>query len=111
MSQPELDFNSSIRFECSGLTMPDLIFIGPNDLAQSILGYVPAKGDEPEFIDAKKKIVAAARKHDKWAGSLVNDGQLAKDAFSSASFDMLAITGDTKAISNWYTKEIATARS
>lgn len=26
-----------------------MVFIGPNDLALSILGYVPAKGDEPEL--------------------------------------------------------------
>ncbi|KAK2935243.1 aminotransferase [Fusarium oxysporum f. sp. vasinfectum] len=41
----------------------DMVFIGPNDLAFSLLGYVPAKGDEPEFLDAIDKIVAAARKH------------------------------------------------
>ncbi|KAF5857404.1 hypothetical protein ETB97_005788 [Aspergillus alliaceus] len=27
----------------------DMVFIGPNDLAWSILGYVPAKGSEPSL--------------------------------------------------------------
>ncbi|KAF4496120.1 2,4-dihydroxyhept-2-ene-1,7-dioic acid aldolase [Fusarium agapanthi] len=34
-----------------------MVFIGPNDLlAFSLLGYVPAKGGEPEFFDAIAKI-------------------------------------------------------
>ncbi|GLA18575.1 hypothetical protein AnigIFM62618_006225, partial [Aspergillus niger] len=44
----------------------DMIFTGPKDLALSVLGCMLAKGDEPEFVDAIEKIVAAARKHGKW---------------------------------------------
>jgi 4-hydroxy-2-oxoheptanedioate aldolase len=87
------------------LTNLDYLFIGPNDLAQSVLGYTPARGDEPEFVDAIQKIVAAARKNGKWVGRLVNDGPLAVEA--GKQFDSVAITGDTKAISNWYTAQIA----
>lgn len=87
----------------------DLVFIGPNDLAQSLLGYVPARGDEPEFVAAIDKIAAAAKKHGKWSGRLVNNGGLAKDA--KATFDTVAITGDTKAIQNWYIAELEVARS
>jgi 4-hydroxy-2-oxoheptanedioate aldolase len=50
------------------LTQIDYLFIGPNDLAQSLLGYTPARGDEPVFVDAIQKIVAAAKKHGKWVG-------------------------------------------
>ena len=89
--------------------LPDLVFIGPNDLAQSLLGYVPARGDEPEFLSAIDKIVAAANKHGKWSGRLVNNGGLAKDA--RAAFDTVAITGDTKALQNWYIAELEVARS
>ncbi|KAH8655295.1 Pyruvate/Phosphoenolpyruvate kinase-like domain-containing protein [Xylariales sp. PMI_506] len=87
----------------------DLIFIGPNDLAQSLLGYVPARGDEPVFVAAIEKIVAAARKHGKWAGRMVNNGTAAKEAKSL--YDMVAVTGDTKAIQNWYMAEFEIARS
>jgi 4-hydroxy-2-oxoheptanedioate aldolase len=52
-----------------------MLFIGPNDLALSFLGYVPARGDEPEFVGAIEKIVAAARKHGKWVARLSNDGR------------------------------------
>lgn len=87
----------------------DLVFIGPNDLALSLLGYTPAQGDEPVFVDAVDKIIAAARKHGKWAGRMVNNGSVAKDA--RKRYDMVAITGDTKAIQNWYMAEFDIARS
>jgi 4-hydroxy-2-oxoheptanedioate aldolase len=87
----------------------DLVFIGPNDLAQSLLGYVPARGDEPVFVEAIEKIVAAARRHGKWAGRMVNNGSVAKNERSK--YDTVAITGDTKAIQNWYISEFEIARS
>ena len=87
----------------------DLVFIGPNDLAQSLLGYVPARGDEPEFVAAVDKIINAARKHGKWAGRMVNNGAAAKEA--RERYDTVAITGDTKAIQNWYIAEFDIARS
>lgn len=55
-----------------------------------------------------EKIVSAARRHGKWIGRLVNDGALANKARSK--FDSVAITGDTKAIQNWYMAQIATVR-
>ncbi|KAB8073502.1 Phosphoenolpyruvate/pyruvate domain-containing protein [Aspergillus leporis] len=87
----------------------DLVFIGPNDLAQSLLGYVPARGDEPEFVAAVDKVITAARKHGKWAGRMVNNGGMAKEA--RKRYNMVAITGDTKAIQNWYMAEFEIARS
>jgi 4-hydroxy-2-oxoheptanedioate aldolase len=86
-----------------------MIFIGPNDLALSILGYVPAKGDEPEFVDAMDKIVAAARKHRKWVARLSNDGASCKEHLKV--FDTVAMGYDVRAIQNWYTAELRTARS
>ena len=86
----------------------DLVFVGLNDLAQLLLGYVPARGDEPEFVEALDRIIAAARKHGKWAGRMVNDRKLAKNA--QKYYDMVAITGDTKAIQNWYIAEFEIAR-
>ena len=87
----------------------DMVFIGPNDLAQSLLGYTPARGDEPEFVAAVDKIITAAQKHGKWAGRMVNNGGMAKEA--RKRYDMVAITGDTKAIQNWYMAEFEIARS
>ncbi|OOF93995.1 hypothetical protein ASPCADRAFT_150652 [Aspergillus carbonarius ITEM 5010] len=87
----------------------DMIFIGPNDLALSLLGYVPAKGDEPEFVDAVDKIVAAAKKQGKWVGRLSNDGALCKEHLKV--FDTVALGYDIRAMQNWYTRELQVARS
>ncbi len=87
----------------------DMVFIGPNDLAQSLLGYVPARGDEPEFTAAMDKIVEAGRRNNKWVGRMVNNGTAAKEA--RPKYDTVAITGDTKAIQNWYIAELEIAKS
>lgn len=86
-----------------------MLFIGPNDLALSVLGYVPARGDEPEFVDAIDKIVAAARKHGKWVARLSNSGALCKQHLEV--FDTVALSYDVRAIQNWYTAELKDARS
>lgn len=86
-----------------------MIFIGPNDLALSVLGYVPAKGDEPCFINAIEKIVAAARKHGKWVARLSNDGASCKEHLKT--YDTVAMSYDIRAIQNWYTSELQIARS
>jgi 4-hydroxy-2-oxoheptanedioate aldolase len=87
------------------LTEQDMLFIGPNDLALSILGYVPA---EPEFVDAIEKIVAAARKHNKWVGRLSNDGASCKRHLEV--FDAVALSYDIRAMQNWYMAELGVAR-
>ncbi|KAB8227189.1 Pyruvate/Phosphoenolpyruvate kinase-like domain-containing protein [Aspergillus alliaceus] len=57
----------------------DMVFIGPNYLALSILGYVPAKGSEP-----------TARKHGIWVGRLSNDGASSKEHLKV--FDTVALS-------------------
>lgn len=86
-----------------------MVFIGPNDLALSLLGYVPARGDEPTFVDAIAKIVAAARKHGKWVGRLSDNGALAK--FHLQEFDTVALSYDARALQRWYVRELEDARS
>lgn len=87
----------------------DMIFIGPNDLALCLLGYVPAKGDEPEFVDAIERIVAAARKHGKWVARLSNNGSSCREHLRV--FDTVALSYDVRAIQNWYAAELQVARS
>ncbi|KAF4546972.1 Hypothetical protein D9617_81g032510 [Elsinoe fawcettii] len=87
----------------------DMLFIGPNDLALSLLGYVPARGDEKDFITAIDKIVQAAKRHGKWVGRLSNDGATCKEHLER--FDTVALGYDVRAIFNWYTTELKIARS
>lgn len=86
-----------------------MVFIGPNDLALSILGYVPAKGDEPEFMAAIEKVVSAARKHKKWVARLSNTGATSKEHLKV--FDTVALSYDVRAIQAWYRAELRVARS
>lgn len=86
-----------------------MIFIGPNDLALSVLGYVPARGDEPDFVDAMEKILSAAKKHGKWVARLSNDGTLCKKHLEV--FDTVALSYDVRAVQNWYKAELQIARS
>ncbi|KAL4864714.1 hypothetical protein BDV12DRAFT_8849 [Aspergillus spectabilis] len=87
----------------------DMVFIGPNDLALSLLGYVPARGDEPEFVEAIEKIVAAARKHGKLVSRLSNDGASCREHLKV--FDTVAVSYDVRALHNWYSAELQVARS
>ena len=86
-----------------------MVFIGPNDLALSLLGYVPARGDEPEFVRAIEKIVASAKKHGKWVARLSNDGVSCQEHLKT--FDTVAMSYDVRAIQNWYRTELQRARS
>lgn len=87
----------------------DLIFIGPNDLAQSMLGFTPARGHEPEFVAAIERVQVATRKHGKWLGGLAKDGTGARQVENK--YDTVAIATDTRAIQNWYSAEIGRARA
>jgi len=59
-------------------------------------------------VEAIQKIVNAAKANGKWVGRLVNDGEGAVRELKV--FDSVAITGDTKAVTNWYTAQIAQVR-
>ncbi|KAH8910382.1 Phosphoenolpyruvate/pyruvate domain-containing protein [Coniochaeta sp. PMI_546] len=87
----------------------DVLFIGPNDLAQSLLGYTPARGNEPEFVAAIDRIIAAARKNGKWAARMVNNGTAAKQ--ERPRYDTVAVTAEFRAMQNWYMSEWEIARS
>ncbi|MCJ1301863.1 hypothetical protein MMC08_004664 [Hypocenomyce scalaris] len=87
----------------------DLVFIGPNDLALSLLGYTPAKYTETVFLEAIDKVVAVAKKHGKKVGILVLDGEAAKKA--KERFDLVVMSADVRALQAWYGKELKVAKS
>lgn len=87
----------------------DVILIGPNDLALSILGYFPAKWTEDPFIEAVDKIVMTANRHGKKVGLVVVDGEAAKKA--KERFDLVVLTADVRALQAWYGRELQIAKS
>lgn len=86
-----------------------MIFIGPNDLALALLGYVPAKYSEKIFVDAIETIRATSIKHGKKVGILVADGTKAQHA--KDKFDLIAIGTDVRALQAWFGVALEKARS
>lgn len=84
----------------------DVLLIGPNDLALTLLGYAPAKGDEPVFVDAIDTILKACKTHNKKAGLVVPNGARARVA-RDRGFDFIALSADGRALQGWYASELA----
>lgn len=76
-----------------------------------MLGYAPAKWNEPEFLAALDKVVAATRKAGKKVGILMPDGEKGKWARERWGFEMLAVGGDVKALQLWLGAALAGAKA
>ena len=57
--------------ELAAIDGVDVLFVGPADLSHSM--GIPGRFDEPAFVDALERVVAACRAHGKSAGILVRD--------------------------------------
>ncbi|RSH80755.1 hypothetical protein EHS25_007091 [Saitozyma podzolica] len=95
--------------EICGVPGVDAIFIGPNDLAMSLLNYAPARYDEPVFLRALDSITEAGRRQGKYVGILVSDGDAARN--SAERYNIVAVGGDVKALSGWMSAQVKAARS
>ncbi|WWC85701.1 uncharacterized protein L201_000567 [Kwoniella dendrophila CBS 6074] len=87
----------------------DGLFVGPNDLALSLLGYVPAKWTETEFLDALEAVKQAGKKHGKYVGILAKNGQHAKELKNEWS--IVGLGSDSKALSTAMTATVQTIKS
>lgn len=87
----------------------DALFIGPNDLALSLLGYVPARWDEPEFLDALEKVRLAAKKYGKYVGILARNGAHAKEL--SEKWKLVGLGSDVRALQTAMKATVAASRS
>lgn len=85
----------------------DALFIGPNDLALSLLRYVPARWDEPEFMDAISQVEKASKKHGKVAAILGRNGQHAREL--SQRFTQIGLGSDVRALQNAMTATVKAA--
>jgi 4-hydroxy-2-oxoheptanedioate aldolase len=87
----------------------DALFIGPNDLALSLLGYVPARWDEPEFLAALEKVRQAGLKHGKHVGILARGGEHAK--VLKEDWKLIGLGSDVRALQNAMKATVAAARA
>jgi 4-hydroxy-2-oxoheptanedioate aldolase len=71
----------------------DVVFIGPNDLHNS-MGLPPAfESDHPEFLEAVSHILKTAKKHGVAAGIHVADAETAKRRIAEG-FQFVAVASD-----------------
>ncbi|KAF3067396.1 5-keto-4-deoxy-D-glucarate aldolase [Daldinia childiae] len=87
----------------------DLLFIGPNDLSLSLLGYTPANFTDTALLEAINNVVASAKRYRKKVGILSVDGEAAKKA--KERFDLIVMSADVRSLQEWYRKELNIARS
>jgi len=86
----------------------DALFIGPNDLALSLLGYVPARWDEPEFLKALETVRRAGEKHGKFVGILAKNGQHAKEL--SEKWTLIGLGSDARALTTAMSATVKAAK-
>jgi 4-hydroxy-2-oxoheptanedioate aldolase len=83
----------------------DMLFIGPNDLTSS-LGYpFHMHPTQPESQEAFKKILAAAKKHNKFAGMFCTSADQVRKAFEQG-YDFMNLGADIVAMSIWNGTEL-----
>lgn len=85
------------------------MFIGPNDLSLSLLGYTPANFADTALLQAISNVVASAKRYGKKVGILSTDGEAAKKA--KEMFDLIVLNTDVRTLQAWYGKELNIARS
>jgi 4-hydroxy-2-oxoheptanedioate aldolase len=86
----------------------DALFIGPNDLALSMLGYVPARWDETEFLEALESVRQAGLRHGKFVGILAKNGQHAKEL--GEKWKMIGLGSDVRHLQVAMKATVAAAR-
>lgn len=85
------------------------VFIGPADLRLS-LGLAPAlDGDEPEFLDALKRIVNAAKKRGKVVGCM-GIGEVSAQRRAAEGMDFILSSFDNGAMVSGFAADLAAAR-
>jgi 2-dehydro-3-deoxyglucarate aldolase/4-hydroxy-2-oxoheptanedioate aldolase len=86
----------------------DVLFIGPRDLSHDL--GVPGDVNAPVFAEAADKVVAAAKRHGKAAGLLVNDGAAAA-ARLAQGFSFVGIGSDSTLLASAVRSALQQARS
>ena len=73
----------------------DVLFVGPTDLSYAL--GIRDQFDNPRFLDAVQRVVAAARKHGKAAGILIHDASLIAKC-REWGFSFVALGSDSGAV-------------
>ena len=94
--------------ELAAIDGVDVLFVGPADLSHAM--GIPGRFDEPSFVAALDRVVAACRAHGKGAGILLKDG--ASVAASRAQgFDFIGVGSDSSFVVSGARTQLADARA
>jgi 2-dehydro-3-deoxyglucarate aldolase/4-hydroxy-2-oxoheptanedioate aldolase len=94
--------------EIASIDGVDVLFVGPRDLSHDL--GVPGQTSSVAFLDAIEQVRAAAHKHGKSCGLLVNDGAAAQ-AKLAAGWTFVAIGSDSTLLAAAATAQLGRARA
>jgi 4-hydroxy-2-oxoheptanedioate aldolase len=85
----------------------DVLFVGPADLSHTM--GIPGRFDDPDFVAALDRVVAACRQHGKAAGILLRDGA-SVGAAHAQGFRFLGVGSDVSFVIAGARRELRAAR-
>jgi len=94
--------------EMAAIDGVDVLFVGPADLSHSM--GIPGAFDDPAFLAALDRVVAAARTHGKGAGILLRDASEVP-AYRARGYDFIGIGSDSGMVMSGSRSQLAAARA
>jgi 2-keto-3-deoxy-L-rhamnonate aldolase RhmA len=88
VESPEAVANAN---EVAAIDGVDVLFVGPTDLSHSM--GMPGRFDDPEFVEALRKVVAATDANGKTAGILLRDASTL-DTYRDLGFRFIGLGSD-----------------
>jgi 2-dehydro-3-deoxyglucarate aldolase/4-hydroxy-2-oxoheptanedioate aldolase len=85
----------------------DMLWLGHNDLTVAM--GEPGAFDHPDFLNAERATIAAAKKHGKSAGRLAVDAKQAAQ-FVKLGYDFVSIAGDVWLLQQAFAAGVETIR-
>jgi 4-hydroxy-2-oxoheptanedioate aldolase len=75
----------------------DMLFFGPGDFSHGI--GAPGQWDDPRLVEARRRVVEAARGHGKWAGTVASPTTL--DSLIGMGYRFLSMGADVVGLSQY----------
>jgi 2-dehydro-3-deoxyglucarate aldolase/4-hydroxy-2-oxoheptanedioate aldolase len=93
--------------DLAGIDGVDVLFVGPADLSHTM--GIPGRFDDPAFVAALDRVIAACRRHGKAAGILLRDGTSVA-ASHARGFTFLGVGSDVSFVIAGARRELDAAR-
>jgi 4-hydroxy-2-oxoheptanedioate aldolase len=77
-----------------------MLFFGPGDFSQGI--GAPGEWNHPKLVEARKRVVATARKHGKFAGTVGNPGNM--NELIGMGYQFISVGADVIGVKEYFEK-------